>query len=335
MAGITPRDYRPDIDGLRAIAVLAVVLFHADIALFRGGFVGVDVFFVISGFLITRIILREVQQANANNVRFDYLRFYERRARRLFPALFVTTAIAFCAGAILMVPSHLERFSGALLSSLVWLSNVFFWTETGYFDSDAHLKPLLHTWSLSVEEQFYLIWPALLVALGTLGNLRWVLAGIVTISAISLLGAEMMHLSDSSAAFFLMPFRIYEFGLGALLVWFVERPPKNTWVLEGTLFLGLALIGASILLFRESSVVPGWLGLIPCLGAVGVIYAGRAPRLGMVLRNPAAVYIGRISYSLYLVHWPIVVFYRYREEEFTTIDRAIVIAAALLAAQAL
>jgi len=276
--------------------------------------------------------LRDIEKSQAANQRFSYLDFYIRRSRRLFPALFVTAAITFCAGALLLVPAHLERFSGALLSSLLWFSNVFFWSESGYFDADANIKPLLHTWSLSVEEQFYLIWPAFMVGLATLGHRSWILLGIFLSSVVSLLGAQWMHLLDPAAAFFMMPFRIYEFGMGGLLVWLVKRKLTNPWVLEAILLFGLSAVGASFLLYREWTVVPGWMGLIPCFGAASIIYAGQAPRLGWLLSNPVSVYIGRISYSLYLVHWPIVVFYRYRREDFGVGDQTIVVLAALVAA---
>ena len=154
--------YRPDIDGLRAIAVLVVVLFHFEVDAFAGGFVGVDVFFVISGFLITRLIRHDVDAG-----RFSFGVFYIRRVRRLFPALFVTIVVTFIAASVLFTPLHLERLGGSALHALLSVSNFYFWTESGYFDATSTVKPLLHFWSLSVEEQFYLVWPALLVALLT------------------------------------------------------------------------------------------------------------------------------------------------------------------------
>src|SRR5688572_14044107 len=155
--------YRPDIDGLRALAVLAVVLFHLEFAAFAGGYTGVDVFFVVSGFLITRLVVGEIRSGT-----FSFAAFYERRARRLFPALFFTVGVSFLAGAWLFSPQHLRPLGGAAASTLVGGSNIFFWFESGYFDVDAQYKPLLHMWSLCVEEQFYLIWPAFMLALSRL-----------------------------------------------------------------------------------------------------------------------------------------------------------------------
>ena len=153
--------YRPDIDGLRALAVFSVLFFHLGFTTFGGGYVGVDVFFVISGFLITQLIRAEVQRTES----FRFSNFYMRRARRLAPALFFTFALCFAFAVVLFSPSDFERFSGALVHAVVSLSNFYFWTESGYFDTAATVKPLLHTWSLSVEEQFYLVWPATMVFL--------------------------------------------------------------------------------------------------------------------------------------------------------------------------
>lgn len=156
-----PSEYRSDIDGLRSIAVLSVILYHVQLSAFEGGFVGVDVFFVISGYLITRLIVKEVSSTGG----FRFGNFYLRRIRRLFPAMFLTILLSLLFAVSLFSTEHLLRFGGAAISAVFSFSNVFFWTESGYFDSAADVKPLLHTWSLSVEEQFYLIWPAILVAL--------------------------------------------------------------------------------------------------------------------------------------------------------------------------
>ncbi len=296
--------YQPEIDGLRAIAVIAVVLFHLEFKWIPGGFIGVDVFFVISGFLITRLILKEVR---ADDFRFG--RFYLRRLRRLGPALIVTLLLTWAASMFYLTPEHFQRFSGALMSSVFSVSNIFFWAESGYFDASADLKPLLHTWSLSVEEQFYLIWPALIVLCARGG--RWVLPVVIALlSMASLYGALVFTRIDPAASFFMMPFRVYEFGLGAALAMLPGLIRSNT-VREILVILGLIMIGYSALFFDKFTPFPDIYALLPCMGAAMLIAGGEARATGLLLRNPLSVWIGRISYSLYLVHWPIVVLYKH------------------------
>ena len=303
---MNPLHYRRDIDGLRAIAVLTVVLFHAGFAIFSGGFVGVDVFFVISGFLITGIIKADIDKG-----RFSFARFYTRRVRRLFPALFMTVVVSFIAAFLLFSAEHLARFSGALIYALTSLSNFYFWAESGYFDTSAEFKPLLHTWSLSVEEQFYMIWPATLVLL--LGFLhRGVVIGIIVVMGIaSLVAAELFLDSDAAAAFFLTPFRIAEFAVGALLVWLMPLQPRNPRVLDAILALGLALILVPVFTYTKETPFPGLTAMLPCIGTGMAIYAGRAPLVGRVLSWRPMVAVGLVSYSCYLIHWPLIVFYQY------------------------
>ena len=233
--------YRSDIDGLRAIAVLAVLFFHLEIPYFGGGFVGVDIFFVISGFLITRLIKGEIDNTGS----FDFKRFYVRRIRRLFPALFVTLLSTAIVSAFVFSPSHLERFGGALSSALLSVSNFYFWLESDYFDLSAILKPLLHTWSLSIEEQFYLIWPVSLFFLIKLKK-KWVAPFVLLFATlvslylnfvfadgnVQLINQYVPFLEDKinhgrSTIFFLMPFRIFEFAIGGLLVWMIQYPLKS------------------------------------------------------------------------------------------------------------
>lgn len=317
------RHYRPDIDGIRAIAVMSVLLFHAGFAPFSGGYVGVDVFFVISGFLITRLIKDEIEEG-----RFRFGEFYARRARRLFPALFVTVAITFLLAVLMFSPEHMRRFAGELIYAVTSLSNFYFWGESGYFDADAHFKPLLHTWSLSVEEQFYLFWPLLLVFLltrlrGLSAALALLVLGCLSL-ALNLLfqggGDVFKGISPAlarafedggSTIYFLTPFRVFEFAIGAVLVWLMGFRPRSSWLLELLLLVGLALAVAPVFLYDETLLFPSYYALVPCLGAALMIYAGEARYLGWVLRNPLSVRIGLISYSLYLVHWPVYVFYRY------------------------
>lgn len=300
--------YQPEIDGLRAIAVMSVVLYHAKFPFLSGGYIGVDVFFVISGYLITRLILKDLEREQ-----FSYSDFYIRRARRLFPALFTTLAATFAVAYFLFVPDHFERLSGALISSLIWSSNIYFWLQTSYFDADAYVKPLLHTWSLSVEEQFYLIWPVTIVTWMSYPQLRKYLPLLfLGVGGLSLWWAEYTLLWDSSAAFFLPFSRIVEFAIGAALVWISDHQPRNEVWLDLILTAGLLIILYSVVFFKEDTTFPGIASLVPCIGAAFVIYAGKAKYAGAILRNRVVVGIGLISYSLYLVHWPVIVFLNYR-----------------------
>jgi peptidoglycan/LPS O-acetylase OafA/YrhL len=296
--------YRPDVDGLRTIAVLPVVLFHFGFAAFSGGFVGVDVFFVISGYLITRLILHEIEQGT-----FSFARFYERRARRLFPAMFVTVVASLLAGQFLLFTEYLTQAAGSAILAVTSLSNVVFWTQSGYFDTEALTKPLLHTWSLSVEEQFYLVWPAALVLLMPRFGRAGVLIVLALAGSLSLLAAEYVMRSDISAAFYLTPFRIVEFALGAAVLGVEHFVEKRRWLLEACLLAGLVLIFYAVFTYSDETVFPGLAALVPCLGTALAIAGGRAPVLGLVLRNPVCVWIGLISYSIYLVHWPLAVYF--------------------------
>ncbi|MDC1287779.1 acyltransferase [Gammaproteobacteria bacterium] len=296
-------NYQPHIDGLRAIAILSVLFFHVDISAFKGGYVGVDIFFVISGYLITSHLL-----TNIESPKFSLKDFYHRRARRLLPALLVTVVTTFAVGAFIFPASNFERLANSSLMSLFSLSNIFFWSESGYFDSNASLKPLLHMWSLSVEEQFYLVWPALLLILS---RKNLVPLGIAVTSIISLIACEFVLMRDPAAAFFLTPFRIIEFSMGASLVWLGGYPLKNKLIVELLCLLGFILLSISIFSFSEASRFPGFLVLLPCLGAVLLIYAGKTSTIGLLIRNKVMIWVGLISYSLYLVHWPLIVFYKY------------------------
>jgi len=302
------RSYRPDIDGLRGLAMLAVLLFHYRLAGISGGFIGVDVFFVISGFLITRNILQDIQAGT-----WSYGRFYTRRTRRLFPALYATLTGSFLATTVILMPNDLEWFATTALHSIVPTSNFLYWMKLGYFGPTAGHTPLLHTWSLSVEEQFYLVWPALmLLVLGRAagrgpGRSRWLIGFLVLAGAFSVWGGQRVLESDARAAFYLMPFRIVELAAGALLVWLPRLPEQRRWVEEPLLAAGLTLVVYCIFAYEGGMPFPGINALLPTLGATLILYAGRAPRTGLILRNPVMIGIGLISYSLYLVHWPLLV----------------------------
>ncbi len=298
--------YRPEIDGLRAIAVLSVILFHLGVRQLGGGFVGVDVFFVISGFLITGNILADVRRQ-----RFSFARFYERRARRLLPALFVTLAATTLASAIVLPPYQLRAMAKSLVAAVFSASNFVFWSQSGYFDTQASLKPLLHTWSLSVEEQFYLIWPATMLLLWRRGGAKLLIALLVVAVFVSIGAAEYVIPRDRDAAFYLAPFRVAELAIGALCVWWIERTPRGWWRGDAVAFTGLAAIGYAVLAFTERTAFPGMHALVPCLGTAAVICATDARVARRVLSTPTARGTGLISYSLYLVHWPILVFARH------------------------
>lgn len=300
-----PLNYESHIDGIRAIAVISVLIYHFEFTFIPGGFVGVDMFFVISGFLITRLLIKELNSGN-----FSFKRFYLRRIRRLAPALLAVLLVSFIVAAIFLTPSHFQRFSGAFLSSVFSVSNFYFWSEAGYFDATATLKPLLHTWSLSVEEQFYLLWPALLLLLKgrCVKSVAWVL---IVIGLASLIATSIATLHAPSATFFLMPFRIHEFAIGALLALAPLSLMRGWRMAELLCFLGVGLALLSVLIFSKSTPFPSYNALLPCLAAGLLIAFGTARWSGLLLRNPLSVYLGKISYSLYLVHWPVVVLYKH------------------------
>ena len=342
--------YRADIDGLRGIAVLSVLLYHLDVTAIGGGYVGVDIFFVISGFLITRLIRAEV----LNSSRFSFANFYLRRARRLLPAFFFTLTLCFGVAFFLFPPPLMEQFSGSLVHSVISLANFHFWGQSGYFDSAALYKPLLHIWSLSVEEQFYLLWPLLLVFLLLKTPRRAVPAALVLGFGISLYlnfifaDGRVALLTDyfpaaagwfgngPSTIFYLMPFRIFEFAAGALLVWIIEYQPRNKLMLEPLMLAGLVLTAYPLFTYTEKTLFPSYNALLPCLGAALLIYSGQSRHAGSLLRTPILVEIGRISYSLYLFHWPLIVFYKYYIYDFDPLsipERLAIGAVSILAAK--
>lgn len=295
--------YRPDIDGLRAIAVLAVLAFHAFPSQLRGGFVGVDLFFVISGFLISTIIFECVEDNS-----FSYVDFYMRRIRRIFPALLVVLATCLAAGWFLLMPEEYQQLGKHVAAGAAFLSNIALWREAGYFDDTTPTKPLLHLWSLGVEEQFYIFWP-LLVRFAYRRRLGFPLL-LGAIAAASFAVSFVMSTSNPTAAFYSPLSRFWELMIGGTLAWlllhrpkFVQRGPRTSNAQSAA---GLLLIGAAILLINENNVFPGWRALLPTAGAFLVISAGPGAWLNRtVLGNRVAVAIGLISYPLYLWHWPL------------------------------
>ena len=297
---------RPDIDGLRAIAVLSVFLYHLEVPPFGGGFVGVDLFFVISGYLISRIVLTDVERGS-----FSMARFYERRIRRLAPAGIVTIIGTLLIGALWFSPEHFKSLGQDVVATLGSVSNFYFWRGShDYFAKAIDPSPVLHFWSLAVEEQFYLVWPVFILVGHRLvrNGLPWLILGI---GAISLIGAQMKLGTDAAGAFYLPIYRAYEFALGALVI-FAERWQSRFSALPLLLaVVGFGLIAWAIVLFDGATAFPGVNALIPCLGAACLIWAGPSQPLARLLTNPLAVRIGLISYSLYLVHWPLIVYAAY------------------------
>ncbi|HEX3944879.1 MAG TPA: acyltransferase family protein [Rhizomicrobium sp.] len=316
--------YRPDIDGLRAIAVLSVVLYHYRVPPFSGGFVGVDIFFVISGFLITSLL-----RADLESGRYSILRFYERRIRRIFPALFALAIVTTAVALLVLFPSDLRRYGDSLLGMALFASNFTFWGAAGYFDIDAVRKPLLHTWSLAVEEQFYLFFPPLLFLLWRFG--RRALIAVVALSAVVSLGLSVWAVRAAPvAAFYLLPFRTWELMAGALLALAPMRAPANRWILEGMTAVGMVLIAMSVFAFSAETPFPGAVALLPCAGTALLICAGGGEMRCVVIRALAwrpVVAIGLISYSLYLWHWPLLVFARYLVfRDLTSVETTVLIA---------
>jgi len=299
----SPAIYRPEIDGLRAVAVMPVILFHGGITGFEGGFVGVDVFFVISGYLITSIILREKAEG-----RFSLLRFWERRARRILPALFLVMAVCVPVAWVLMLPEQYLAFARSMVAVSVFASNILFWRESGYFAAAAEEKPLLHTWSLAVEEQFYILFPLAVLLIWKLG--RRALVGAIALVGLMSLGLSHYAAQASPAAnFYLLPTRAWELMAGALCALMLDRRalPGND-ALAG---LGLALILGAVMLFDRTTPFPSLWALAPVGGtALIVLFARPGGRVAQVLAWRPMVAVGLVSYSAYLWHQPLFAFAR-------------------------
>jgi peptidoglycan/LPS O-acetylase OafA/YrhL len=324
--------YRPEIDGLRAIAVAAVILFHAGFALFSGGFVGVDVFFVISGFLITSIIVEELKTG-----RFSVLRFYERRARRILPALFTVMAACVPFAYRLLSPDDLKDFAQSLAAICLFASNVLFWGESGYFDTQAELKPLLHTWSLAVEEQFYVVFPLLLLAAWRLG--RGVLLSLIgAIAVVSLFLSVDEVRNFPSAAFYLLPSRAWQLLVGALASFVADRwqaadvrQPAVRLAGEAVGWSGMAMIILALFLFDERTPFPGLNAALPTIGtALVLLCASDRTSVGRMLAWRPLVGLGLISYSAYLWHQPLFAFTKHALLADLPTDLAIVLCAATI-----
>lgn len=328
--------FQKEIQGLRALAVMAVILDHLDFELFQGGYVGVDIFFVISGYLITRLLLEELRTSGTISLRA----FYKRRFRRLFPALLATCSVSVAIGFATLSSEHLTLLSASAISAFFSLANIYFWSQVGYFDLEAESKPLLHLWSLGVEEQFYLLWPIVAIVFFSESKRKRLPAAIALISLASF-GLNSLYLGTSfperfsefnglteklssaaSSAFYLMPFRIFEFGIGAILSLVqLKTAPRRSYTTDLLFLLGLSFIAYSVIQFSDNTIFPYYNGLSVALATAIVIATIPQSRIGrFFLGNKAAVAVGTVSYSLYLVHWPVIVYYKYFFGKIGTFD---------------
>jgi peptidoglycan/LPS O-acetylase OafA/YrhL len=298
--------YRQEIDGLRAFALLPVLFFHAGFETFSGGFVGVDVFFVISGYLITSTILSELEQG-----KFSIFNFYERRARRILPAMFLVMLVCIPIAWFWLLPIELKDFSQSLVATSVFSSNIFFWYKVSYFDSAAELKPLLHTWSLAVEEQFYVLFPIYLVLVWKFDK-RLILITLGLIFLTSFMTSQWAVNAKPSAAFYLLPTRGWELLIGAFTAFYlskVNRKEFNKITSEVGGWLGIALILYAVFTYKKTTPFPGLYALVPTLGtALIILFTTKHTTAGKFVGNKLLAGIGLISYSAYLWHQPLFAF---------------------------
>ncbi len=302
---MTSTDYRPELDGLRAIAVIGVLFFHLGLNNFSGGYLGVDVFFVLSGYLITKMI-----QKSQDTSTFSFINFYIRRARRLLPTMFLVIATTLFFGALLLSPEHLEAGSQSGLYASISVVNIHHWLSAGYFDLSSANKPFLHFWSLSVEEQFYLFWPVLLIFSHKFFKSKGRVACIAIISAASFFTSYFLVTNSPDAVFYLMPFRVWEFGLGAMLALIATNIQTRKSSIGILSIVGLALIIFGFIYHEKfNNYALQYLPVV--LGTLLVIGTPLNAVSSLLLTNPVSVYLGKISYSLYLWHWPIIVYIKY------------------------
>ena len=297
--------YRRDIDGLRAIAVVPVLLFHAHVAPFSGGFVGVDVFFVISGYLISGILAREMERGE-----FSVTRFYERRARRILPALFAMIAFVLVTASWLYLPGDFEGVPRSALMTLAFLPNIWFFTQTGYFGGGADTMPLLHCWSLGVEEQFYIGFPLLLWLIARYAPRSRIII-VAAVALISFAWAWWTQYDGDGFAFYLLPPRAWELFAGALLAIGAVPELRSRRTRELLSLAGLVLIGYAVFGYDRQTPFPGLTAILPVAGSMALLHCAPGTLTGRVLSLRPLVAIGLISYSLYLWHWPLVVFAEY------------------------
>ena len=299
--------YRPDVDGLRAIAILAVVLYHVHVPGFGGGFVGVDIFFVISGFLIGGIVFREVDAG-----RYSFATFYARRAKRILPALLGMTFVVSLLAIALFDSDQLRAFAQSDATALLGSSNVHYWAQAHYFDLDWRLEPLVMTWSLGVEEQFYLFLPPLMLLLHRISP-RAIAPVVALLSVLSLALSVQLVKSQPSAAFYLLPGRAWELGVGVLVALWQEhrRAPPGRRLADPISLGALLAIAAAIALFDDETGFPGLAALLPVVGTAVLIVTAPSWLNRSILATRPMRFIGLVSYSWYLWHWPPLVLARH------------------------
>jgi len=314
-AMVSRQDYRADIDGLRGIAVLSVVIFHINESWLPGGFTGVDVFFVISGYLITRQI-----QSDIDCGCFSLAGFYRRRIKRIAPAMLLVIGVTLVAAQFLLLPQDAVAVAQSAIASLAGFANAYFWLfqDTGYFAPDQRETPLLHLWSMGVEEQFYALWPLALVALAPWPPMRWLAAAALA----SFVAGSLLFASAPAFVFYMLPTRAGELMIGALLALAILRGQHihlNPVLVLPVAACGLVLLGLSFMLIDNRDAFPGLLALIPTMGTAALILAGALSRnpITSMISNPVLRGIGLVSYSAYLWHWPLIAFLRYGYGELT------------------
>lgn len=316
--------YRPEIDGLRAIAVGSVVLYHAGFSTLSGGFVGVDIFFVISGYLITSILLKDLDAGQ-----FSYRKFYERRARRILPALIVVLIATVCVSPFALMPSQFDHVPFEALSALLFVSNIYLWTQSGYFMPTSGEYPLLHMWSLGIEEQFYIFAPLALWSLYSHDRKKLILCAVM-IFALSFGLSVWQTPLRPSFSFYMLPTRAWELLAGSLLALGCMPNARQTWVNEIGAAFGLTLIVGSLFLIDTGMAFPGWVAAAPVAGTALVIAFSPGTWVARVLSLRPIVALGLISYSLYLWHWPVLVLGKQAWIIETTVDHILAIALALV-----
>jgi peptidoglycan/LPS O-acetylase OafA/YrhL len=295
-------EYRADIDGLRAVAVLSVLGFHVGLSGVSGGFVGVDVFFVISGYLISSIVFSEIAGA-----RFSLIGFYERRIRRIFPALFAMLAVSSVFAVLYLLPTELVAYCKSMLAATTSVSNLYFWKHSGYFDSPTS-QPLLHTWSLAVEEQFYVCFPLFLVVVRKCFPQRLRIS-VVLLFFCSLVASIIVVSHNAETAFYMPYTRAWELLLGTILSLRMFPRLESAYLRNLATVSGFGMIAYSVVSYTQQTLFPGFSALVPCIGSALIIWAGEGGSsfIGAVLSWRPFVFVGLISYSLYLWHWPVVV----------------------------
>jgi peptidoglycan/LPS O-acetylase OafA/YrhL len=329
---MTTSDYRPEIDGLRALAVLSVVIFHAGVDFLSGGFIGVDIFYVISGFLITRILMQSFTEQTTKPLSLSH--FYSRRLKRLLPAALVMVVITLIFGATILSPNkYIELAKSAAFSNL-FMANIWFMKNSGYFDISTQISPLVHMWSLSIEEQFYLLYPALLIVCAKINGISSIKIGVIILFLVSLAMSIYYSAIAPDFSFYMLPTRAWELALGALVALYATKSLNSRWLVNLLSVIAVIMMSYSLVAINHNDIYPGYLALIPTIATAIIIASLSANQnwLKFVLTLKPVLFIGKISYSVYLWHWPIVVYYRIyiNERSFNLIEIFSLIVASLV-----